>query len=359
LDGNITINAGGDGFQSNNDEDGEKGFVLIEGGTLYITASMDGIQAETRLNVSGGTIAITSGGGSNNSAADSAKGLKAGIDVTIAGGIINIDAADDAIHSNSSITINGGDIVVASADDAVHSEDTLVINSGNLTILKSYEGLESDIIIINDGTIHLVASDDGINVTSGDMSGGESAVSGKYLEINGGYVVVDAGGDGLDSNGSGTLNGGIVLVNGPTENRNGALDVNGILEINGGFLVAVGSAGMAQSPGTASTQYSVLVTLPSAQAAGSMIHIESESGAEVLTFVVTKSFETAVFSSPALENGATYLVYTGGSSTGTATDGLYVDCTYTAGMQAASFTISSMVTGESTGMGGQRGGGRP
>jgi hypothetical protein len=105
----------------------------------------------------------------------------------------------------------------------------------------------------------------------------------------------------------------------------------------------------------------VLVTLPAAQAAGSMIHIETESGEEVLTFVSTKSFETAVFSSPELENGATYLVYTGGSSTGTETDGLYTDGTYTAGTQASSFTISSIVTGESAGMGSRGGGkgGRP
>ena len=359
LAGDITVNAGGDGLQANNDEDAEKGWISIEGGSVVVTAVLDGIQAETILTISDGNIIVVSGGGSGSTTADSAKGLKAGVDVTIDGGTLVVDAADDAIHSNSSITINGGDIVVASADDAVHSEDTLVINGGNLTISQSYEGLESDIIIINDGVIHLVSSDDGINITSGDMGGGESVAQGKYFEINGGTIVVDAGGDGLDSNGSGTLNGGVVLVNGPTEDRNGALDVNGTLTINGGFLVAVGSAGMAQSPGTASTQYSVLVTLPTTQPAGSMIHIQSEAGEEVLTFVSTKSFETAVFSSPALENGTTYLVYTGGSSTGTETDGLYVDGTYTPSTQVSSFTITSMVTGESTGMGGPRGGGRP
>lgn len=358
LDGNITVNAGGDGLQSNNDEDVEKGYVSIEGGTVNVTAVSDGIQAETMLNISGGNIIVVSGGGSGRTAADSAKGLKAGVDITIDGGTIVIDTADDAIHSDSSITINGGDIVVASADDAVHSEDTLVINGGNLTVAYSYEGLESDIIVINDGVIHLTSSDDGINVTSGDSGGGESVASGKYLEINGGTIFVDAGGDGLDSNGSGTLNGGVVIVNGPTENRNGALDVNGVLQINGGFLIAVGSAGMAQSPSTTSTQYSALVTLPSTQAAGSMLHIESDTGTDILTFVSTKSFETAVISSPDLENGSTYLVYTGGSSTGTATNGLYVDGTYTPGTEVSSFTITSMVTGESSGMGGSRGGGK-
>ena len=359
LDGNITVTAGGDGLQSNNDEDAEKGVVSIEGGVFNITSGQDGIQAETTLSVSGGTLNIVTGGGSSNTVTDSAKGLKAGVELTIAGGTITVDAADDAIHSNSSITISGGDIVVATADDAVHSDDTLVINSGNLTITQSYEGLESDIIVINDGTIHLTASDDGINVTSGDASGGESVAAGKYFEINGGTIVVNAGGDGLDSNGTGTMNGGLVIVNGPEDGRNGSLDVNGTLVVNGGFLVAAGSAGMAQTASTASTQYSVLETLSDVQAAGTMVHIETEAGQEILTFVPSKTYQTIFISSPELTNGTTYNVYLGGSTTSTETDGLYPDGVYTPGTQVSSFTISSIVTGEASQMGGSRGGGRP
>lgn len=357
LDGVIIVTAGDDGLQSNNDEDAEKGYIAIEGGLFTITAGADGIQAETVLDISGGDITVTSGGGSANTATDSAKGLKAGVHLSVSGGTIAIDAADDAIHSNSSITISGGDMVVASADDAVHSEDTLVIDEGTLTITHSVEGLESDIIILNGGTIHIVSSDDGINVTSGDIGRSESAAAGKYLEINGGYIVVDAGGDGLDSNGSGTMNGGFVIVSGPTDSRNGSIDVNGVLVINGGFLVATGSAGMAQNASTASTQYTVLETLSSVQAAGTLIHIESESGHEILTLTPAKAYQTIVISSPDLENGGTYNVSLGGNATGTETDGLYADGVYTLGSQLSSFTISSIITGESTS--GGRGGGRP
>ena len=352
LDGNITVNADGDGLQSNNDEDAEKGFVSIEGGTVNVTAVLDGIQAETILNISGGNIIVVSGGGSGTTASDSAKGLKAGVDISIDGGTIVIDSADDAIHSDSSITINGGDIVAASADDGIHADISFVMNGGNLTITQSYEGIESGIIVINDGTINLTASDDGVNVIT--TNGGSA--SNYYLEINGGYMVMNAGGDGLDSNGLGTMNGGIVIVNGPTENNNGSLDVDGTLVVNGGFLVAAGSAGMAQNASTASTQYVVLETLSSVQAAGTMVHIESEAGETILTFVPAKDYQTVLFSSPELENGETYNVYLGGSATGTVTDGLYTDGTYTPGSQVSSFTISSIITGESA-QGGHRGGG--
>lgn len=355
-DGVITINAGADGMQSNNDEDVERGYIAIEGGTLNITAALDGIQAETSLSISGGNVTITTTGGSG----DSAKGLKAGSDITISGGTITLDAADDGIHSNGNITINGGDIVAASADDGVHANASLVINGGNLTITKSYEGLESGIIIINDGVVYVTASDDGINVSngSGGMAGpGQTVSSNYYLEINGGYIVVNAGGDGLDANGLGTMNDGVVIVNGPVMNMNGALDIDGTLVVNGGFLVAVGSAGMAQNASTASTQYTVLETLPSVQAAGTMVHIKSEDGEEILTFVPTKEFQTVVISSPELANGSTYTVYLGGSATGTVADGLYADGVYTPGSQVSSFTITSIVTGGGGQMGGPGGGG--
>lgn len=185
----------------------------------------------------------------------------------------------------------------------------------------------------------------------------ETVSTAYYQEINGGYVYIDAGGDGLDSNGTGTLNDGLVIVNGPTMNGNGSLDVGGNLVVNGGFLVAVGSAGMAQSPSTTSTQYSALITLPSMLQAGTIVHIESGTGEDILTFKPTKAYQTVVISSPEMENGATYFVYADGQATGTVTDGLYVDGTYTAGTQVSSFTITSIVTGESTGMGGFQGDG--
>lgn len=386
-DGMITVNAGGDGMQANNnDEDAEKGYVAIEGGTLDITADLDGIQAETNLLVSGGDIAITSGGGSveasssgggfggrgmggnPNKTDESAKGLKAGVDLTITGGEIQISSLDDALHSNVRITINGGDILLASGDDGVHADDVLTINGGVLNITQSYEGLESVIITINDGTIHLVASDDGINASSGNGGAAAGGMLGRgpgifesgdnYLYVNGGYIAIDANGDGIDSNGSIDMTGGMVIVNGPTANNNGALDYLGAFNITGGFIVAVGSSGMAQAPSTSSTQYSVMHTFPSPQAAGTMVQIETKDGEEILTFVPTKAYQSVVLSSPKLKNGSTYKVYSGGSSTGTVTDGLYSGGKYTAGTEAASFTISSMVTGADSLRGGFFGGGR-
>jgi hypothetical protein len=66
-----------------------------------------------------------------------------------------------------------------------------------------------------------------------------------------------------------------VIVNGPTNDGNGALDYMGTFTIDGGFLVAVGSSGMAMTPTTDSAQYSVLVNFTSMVSAGTMLHFET------------------------------------------------------------------------------------
>jgi len=368
--GTVTVNAGADGLQSNSDEDAEKGFVLIEGSTLNITSVMDGIQAETSIAINGGTVSISTGGGSAQSYDSdvSAKGLKANVDITIAGGMVNIDSFDDAINSNVSVTINGGDTLLSSGDDGIHANSAITFNGGTVNIIKSYEGIESTTITVNDGNIHVVTSDDGLNAAGGvDGSStngrpgqnGFDAATDAYIYINGGYLYVNSGGDGIDSNGSIAMTAGTAIVSGPTNNGNGSLDYNGTFNMTGGYLLAVGSAGMAQAPSETSTIYSVMYGFESMQAAGTMVHIETESGEEILTFMPSKEYQSVVLASPKLANGETYVVYTGGTSTGTTVDGLYSSGTYSAGTQVASFTTSSIVTsaGVSGGMMGGPGGG--
>jgi Carbohydrate-binding domain-containing protein Cthe_2159 len=339
-DGAITVIADGDGLQSSNDEDVDKGYIAIEGGTFTITAGLDAIQAETSLLVSGGQFTLTSGAG-QTSAADSGKGIKAGVDLTITGGTFEIDSVDDALHANGSLTINDGVFLLASGDDGIHAEYSLTINGGEIDVLQAYEGFESAVITINGGNIHLVTSDDGLNATTG--AGGEQ-VDGSYFYLNGGTVVLDASGDGLDSNGTAVVTGGVVIVQGPTFQDNGPLDVNGEFEISGGLLIAAGSAGMPETPSTSSTQNSIALVFDSTQPGGTMIHVESLDGKDVLTYESPKDYQLFVFSSPELETNTTYDVYVGGESTGTVTDGLYSDGTYTAGTQVVSLEISSSVT---------------
>ncbi|MEW6651649.1 MAG: dockerin type 1, partial [Chloroflexota bacterium] len=132
----------------------------------------------------------------------------------------------------------------------------------------------------------------------------------------------------------------------------------------GGFIVAVGSSGMAQAASESSTQYSVLYNFDATQSAGTLVSIVTKDGQNVLTFAPAKDYQSVLFSSAELENGVTYNLYSGGSASGSSTDGLYADGAYTPGSTVTSFPISSLVTrlgaaGNTMG-GGQGGrGGRP
>jgi len=370
-DGDIIIDAGGDGMQANNDVDEGEGNIIIEGGSFDISAVNDGIQAENTLLIGGGTFRIVTSGGSaeadlddlvsgqrfdqrNNDINDlliSAKGLKAGVDLRILDGIFDLDTLDDSIHSNGVIQINGGYFLISSGDDGLHADSQLEINGGTLDISLCYEGIESTVITINDGTIHIAALDDGISAASNmdveelepgtnrPMNTGEN-----QLDINGGYIFVDSGGDGVDVNGDLTVNDGILLVNGgPSTVPDGAFDfVN--FNINGGFILGVGSAEMAEAASQTSTQNSVLYNFESSLQANEILHLASPSGNEILTYASIKEIQSVLFSSPEIMDEETYLIYTGGSASGEIMDGLYSNGNYEPGNQVDSFEVTDIIT---------------
>lgn len=381
--GNINVNASGDGLKSTNTEDTSKGYVLIEGGTLNITSTNDGIQAETNVNITDGTINIVSGGGSINSSSktdnmqnpwgqwgnsnstsssttdtSSAKAIKAVNNISIDGGNFNIDSSDDSLHSNNSLIINGGTFEISSGDDGIHSDTNLEINGGDINITKSYEGIESTSITINNGTIHLIASDDGLNAAGGNDSSsindrpGQnnfSSSSGGTITINGGYLYVDSSGDGIDANGSIEINDGTVLVNGPENSGNGALDYDSTCNINGGLFIAAGSSGMSQSPSTSSKQNFVNI-FTSSQSANTLISIKNENGKDIITFAPSKAYQSVIVSSPNLQSNTNYIVYSGGTSTEQSLDGLYTNGNSSGGSEVGSFTTST--TSSTVGSGG-------
>ncbi|MCM8711775.1 carbohydrate-binding domain-containing protein [Clostridium sp. SYSU_GA19001] len=378
--GSITVKALGDAVKSSNDKDSTKGIVVIENGNFNLKSEKDGIYAETAVLIADGTFNITTGGGSVNGLKkaeedmfgpmgdknksnsetntsqtenESKKAIKASSDIGIAKGTFIIDSADDSIHSNNNAVIEGGDLTVTSGDDGIHADAALTIKGGKVNITKSYEGIESAVITVNDGEIYITSNDDGVNAGGGADG---SSINGRpgqndfadtgnnKLNINGGYVVVNAAGDGLDSNGSIYMTNGTVLVNGPTGNGNGALDYNGTFEMTGGFLIAAGSAGMAQAPSESSKQYSIIMTYPETQSAGTIVNLQDSSGKSIVTFAPAKNYQTVVISSPELKKDGNYTLYSGGSSTGKETDGLFTDGKYANGTKVVDFKISSSVT---------------
>ncbi len=358
----INVEAGGDGITATNNEDTEKGWVSVAGSTLTLSAAGDGIFAARDITVESGSIAITTGGGSENAydSDTSTKGIKSNGTLTLLGGTLTIDSADDSLHAATTIAIKGGDITLSSGDDGIHADSTINISGSTLTINKAYEGVEAQYINVSGGTIAMTTRDDGFNISGGSdasatvatsgrggagFGGGMNAVIDGALTISGGNISVNAQGDGLDSNGNMVITGGVIFVDGPTNNGNGALDVNGTFTISGGALLAIGSSGMAEAPNGSSSQYSMLVNLDSAQSAGTVVKIVSvATGETLIEYASKKIFQSVVYSSPQLVNGANYELYLNGALYTTLT---LSGITTTEGQ-------SSMMGGPGGGMGGMR-----
>lgn len=258
--GTLSITAGGDAVKASPDT-GENpdttslGNVTISGGTLTLNAAADGIQADGDLTISGGTFHVKTNGGHTTALTDdsaSCKGFKAGKTLTVTGGTLTVDSADDALHANTDVTISGGTLTLATGDDGVHADNDLVIgtkgasstSTPRINITASYEGLEGTTVTVYSGDIDVAASDDGVNAANSTL--GER--SDKYaINIAGGDLYIDAGSDGLDSNNDINITGGKVEVYGADAMIDAAIDYDGTFTLSGGTLFG---AGMEPSAGT-------------------------------------------------------------------------------------------------------------
>ena len=366
--GTFNLNAGKDGIHSENTEDTSKGFVYLENGTFNIKSDGDGIDASLTIDIRGGSFNITSGGGSSNaekkseqmfgrgfnmqnSAQDSSsdseststKGIKASGNVTVSGGTITLDSADDAVHSNSNVNISNGTFTIKTGDDGIHADSNTAISGGTISITESYEGIEGQSIDISGGNITLKASDDGLNAAGGNDESGFggnmkqdmfAVDSNAYIKISGGKLIVNADGDGVDSNGNLYVSGGETYVSGPTNNGNGALDYNGEAQITGGVFIAAGASGMAQNFGNSSTQGSIMVNTQSGS--GGEIILKDSSGNVIASYTPEKSYNSVVVSCPDIKKGSTYTLTANGTDT--------------------TVEMTDIIYGESSGMGGMPGG---
>jgi len=361
---NITIKStGGDGLKTTNDTaDSGKGYIRINGGTVNITADNgDGIQAQQSVEINGGDITIytyqgsgyTGSGSSSGSTGStggwgggqggmqdgtdiSAKGIKSvGIydtegttwqsagNITVAGGTLNINTSDDALHCGGDMTITGGVFTVQTADDAFHSDHTLTIGTQNagkfddvrIYVSKCYEGIEGVTINQNSGTVYIVSTDDGYNAAGGadgsgtgntnPWGGGGMSTSSGTLNLNGGLVVVNTNGgdnDAFDSNGNLTITGGYYCANG-----NETMDYDGSYSNNGGSIISISRGGNTNL----TTRYSFCDN-----SGNVIVSFVSASGGSATVSNCTAYSGGTVSGGTELLSQSPYQIYTGGTLSG-------------------------------------------
>lgn len=222
----------------------------------------------------------------------------------IAGGTIEVTAADHGVKGNDALVIYDGQLKIAAVGDGVKSDTLAAVLGGDIQIQDCEEGLEAETVVIHGGKIDLTAKDDGINAST-DQNGTPQ------IYFMGGTVTVRAEGDGIDSNGSVHMSGGQVTVFGPSGRGNGALDYDREFELTGGVLAAFGPGGMDQNVSSADSQVSVLADFGESLKAGTQVTLRDGQGNELYKGIGEKDFRTVVISVPEMEVGGEYEIEAG------------------------------------------------
>ncbi|MBN1139343.1 MAG: carbohydrate-binding domain-containing protein [Anaerolineae bacterium] len=314
--------------------------LTIDGGTITIAAHTDGLHANDAISVQGATIDVTEANDGLESEgtlliensvltlAVADDGLVSAMPLTITGSTIDVTSGVDGIESKERLTIGGGSITVAVSDDGLVAATDLAVISGTIDVITGVNGIKSEgTLVIDDGAITILVSDDGLNAATD-------------VTINGGQIYLNAAADGVNSNGTLNVNGGLVVALGGNVPEGGFDCDQCQIAINGGIVVASGGTNSAVS--NASGQR---VAVISGRPVGTAMHIERDDGDDTLTFLVSKTYQSMIFTSPALLGYRTYTVYTGGTiSGGTNFYGLYTGATYAGGNVWTTFNTNQVVT---------------
>lgn len=336
-----------------------EGYVSLKSSKIIASVSGDGIQADTFVYITGGSVDIETSAtfvsysaesmatynlseddfryiksgdtykkiddvaskGARYAMIQSAKGIKCGeikyeIDgteyavtknsnyfIVIDGARVKINSSDDAIHTNSgNVLIKGGALDLTTLDDGIHADELVKIDGGEITVNDSYEGIEGAYVEIGGGTIYITASDDGINAASDDESVNE------HIIISGGTITVDASGDGLDSNGTIYVTGGTLIVYGPTTGADTGLDADGGILIDDGNVFVATTKEMIEIPAS-NSKSNVLVYGVNTVQAGSEIILTNADGGEMVRITLKKQAQAIILSTPELATNGTYSLY--------------------------------------------------
>ena len=316
LGGTINVTAQQDGIKSTNDTDEGQGWTRLSNGTVTVNAGDDGFKASRVVEISGGSLTVE----------QSDEGIEAQY-INVSGGDVNVTSADDGMNASLKTSDSESTDSSANTSDAANQQQnnqqqgSLPGGQQNGASNQQQQGTGQPPAM--SGTSQDGTSQNGTTGTGqqgmgqppqGGMPGGGGGtfeVIDAAINVSGGHVTVNAEGDGIDSNGVTTLSGGTLIVNGPSQGGNAALDTNGDLLLNGATVLSGSTADMFEAPSTNSTSGYLKLTNSSGFEQGSTVQVADSSGKVVANYKVTKSnVQLVLVSSSSIVKGQSYTAYT-------------------------------------------------
>ena len=317
LGGTINVTAQQDGIKSTNDTDEGKGWTRLSNGTVTVNAGDDGFKASRVVEISGGSLTVE----------QSDEGIEAQY-INVSGGDVNVTSADDGMNASLKTSDSESTDSSANTSDAGNQQQnnqqqgSLPGGQQSGTSNQQQQGTGQPPAM--SGTSQDGTSQNGTTGTGqqgmgqppqggmpGGGGGGTFEVVDAAINVSGGNITVNAEGDGIDSNGVTTLSGGTLIVNGPSQGGNAALDTNGDLLLNGATVLSGSTADMFEAPSTNSTSGYLKLTNSSGFEQGSTVQVADSSGKVVANYKVTKSnVQLVLVSSSSIVKGQSYTVYT-------------------------------------------------
>ena len=360
LGGTINVTAQQDGIKSTNDTDEGQGWTRLSNGTVTVNAGDDGFKASRVVEISGGSLTVE----------QSDEGIEAQY-INVSGGDVNVTSADDGMNASLKTSDSESTDSSANTSDTAdqqqnnHQQGSLPGGQQSGTSNQQQQGTgqppqgqppamsgssqdgtsqngttgtgQQQNNTQNQGNQNMGqpptmpggnaqdgTSQNGTTGTGqqgmgqppqggmpGGGGGGTFEVVDAAINVSGGNITVNAEGDGIDSNGVTTLSGGTLIVNGPSQGGNAALDTNGDLLLNGATVLSGSTADMFEAPSTNSTSGYLKLTNSSGFEQGSTVQVADSSGKVVANYKVTKSnVQLVLVSSSSIVKGQSYTVYT-------------------------------------------------
>ena len=237
-DGNVTIEAGDDGIDVISD-------ALFSGGTVTVTGSVEGVEAQNIL-VGGGILDVTSsddglnatvGSTTTEETADAATAAPGagqmggasmgddGSNLVLYGGTVTIDAQGDGIDSNGNLTISGGEITVfgtsSGGNGAFDVNGTFTLSGGDVLALSAGQ-MEQTPSVVEQAFVSTTASgSEAVTITANNAALRDTAAPRAFGYVfysspdlaEGDVVTVSTGSSSVEA--TATLEGGAMGMGGP------------------------------------------------------------------------------------------------------------------------------------------------